>query len=258
MKRERDRVERARHRCRAGAHGLDRRRERDSTGALAVEADWQAARLPQPLDERAGLRGVERARRVVDQHSGRAELRQALRALEQHLDLAARPGAVHEPDRQLFAGFADRAGRFAQVPQVVERVMDAEDVDAAGSRAGDEAAHDVAGHGTRADEEAAPQRHPERRGAARPERADALPRALDPEPDGAVEAASARDLETREPGVVELPDELVEPGRRDPLGQRLLGEEPDRRVDERRHASAPSGNAARRVLPGGALYAREM
>ena len=37
-------------------------------------------------------------------------------------------------------------------------------------------------------------------------------------------------------GTVQLGDELVKTGRRDTVGERLLGEEPDRRVDELRHA----------------------
>ena len=66
-------------------------------------------------------------------------------------------------------------------------------------------------------------------------RADALPGALDAAPHGAVEAAAAGDLETGEARLVELRRELVETRGGDALGERLLGEEPDRRVDELRH-----------------------
>ena len=68
---------------------------------------------------------------------------------------------------------------------------------------GDEAAHEVAADGPRADEEAAAQRQSERRLRARLDRADALPRALDAAPHGRVEDAAAGDLEVGEPGAVE-------------------------------------------------------
>ena len=90
----------------------------------------------------------------------------------------------------------------------------------------------------RADEEAAAQRQPERRLDARLERADPLPRALDAALDRGVEAAAARDLEVREAGAVE---DLCEPqqlGGGNPPGERLLAEQADRRVGERRHRAA--------------------
>ena len=82
VERERDRVDRDRDPLRPRAHGLDRGREADAPGALAVEADRQAARLAHALDELAGLRRVERAGRVVDQDPRGAELGQLVRALE--------------------------------------------------------------------------------------------------------------------------------------------------------------------------------
>ena len=68
---------------------------------------------------------------------------------------------------------------------------------------GDEAAHEVDAERPRADEEAAAERERERRLRARLERPDALPRALDAAPDGAVEDAAAGDLEVGEARRVE-------------------------------------------------------
>ena len=235
VERERDRVERDGDPLGPGAHGLDRRREADAAGALAVEADGQAARLAHALDKLAGLRRVERAGGVVDQHPRGAQLGQLVRALEQHVGLAGRARAVHETDGELLPGVPDRVGGLTEVREVVERVVEAEDVDAATRGARDEAAHEVGRDRPRADEEAAAQRHAERRRAARADRPDPLPRALDSAANGAVEAASAGDLEAREAGLVELGRELVQPRRGDALGERLLREEPDRRVDELRH-----------------------
>ncbi len=114
--------------------------------------------------------------------------------------------------------------------------MEPEDVDAVLGRRGDEAAGEVGVDRPRADEEAAAEREPERRLDARLERADPLPRALDAALDGRVEAAAARDLEVREAGLVE---DLGEPellGGGDASGERLLPEQANRRVGERRHA----------------------
>ena len=235
MERERDRVERARDALRAGAHRLDRSCERDAAGALAVEPDRQPAGLLHALDELAGLGRMERTGRVVDEDARSAEVGQVVRPLQQHLRLAGRPGAVDEADGELLAGVADRVGGLAEVREVVEGVVDAEHVDAARRRAGHEAADEVARDRARAHEEPAAKRHAQRGRAARADGADALPGALDAAAHGAVEAAAAGDLQTGEARLVELGRELVEARRGDALGERLLGEEPDRRVDEVRH-----------------------
>jgi len=106
---------------------------------------------------------------------------------------------------------------------------------AANVRAGDEAADDVAAHGARADEEAAAQRDPERCRHARLDRADSLPRALDPPPDGRVEHPAARDLQAGEARLVEDLRNAEHLGGRQVSGEGLLREEPDGRVDELRH-----------------------
>src|SRR5439155_10724643 len=98
----------------------------------------------------------------------------------------------------LRARVGDRRGGLAQIRDVVERIVETEDVDPVCGGGRDEAADEVVVGRPRADEEAAAQREPERRLRAGLQGADALPRALDPAPDGAVEAASARDLEVRE------------------------------------------------------------
>ena len=79
------------------------------------------------------------------------------------------------------------------------------------------------------------QRHLERRLAETAQRADALPRALDPAPHGRVEAAAARHLERGEPGLVEHRGDLEDPRGGNPRRERLLREETYRRVDEHGH-----------------------
>ncbi len=113
--------------------------------------------------------------------------------------------------------------------------MEAEDVDAVLGGRGDEAPDEVRVDRARADEEAAAERQAERRLHPCLERADPLPGALDAALDGRVEAAAARDLEVGEAGAVEDLGELELVGGRHPAGERLLPEQANSRVDERRH-----------------------
>jgi len=113
--------------------------------------------------------------------------------------------------------------------------VQAEDVDPVLRRGRDEAPREIGVDRTRADEESASQREAQRRLHARLERADPLPRALDPALDGGVEAPAPGDLEVREAGAVE---DLREPQllrSRHSARQRLLSEQANRRVRERRH-----------------------
>ena len=108
--------------------------------------------------------------------------------------------------------------------------MEAEDVDAALGRAGDEALCEIDVYRPGADEEASTQRHRQRRLRARADCADPLPWALHAAAHGGLEAAAAGDLEVREAGGVE---DLGEPqllGRRQPPGEGLLPEQAKRRV----------------------------
>src|SRR4029079_16336491 len=99
----------------------------------------------------------------------------------------------------------------------------------------DEAAHEIAAHRPGADQEGAPQR--EREWGLRPSanRADPLPRALDPSLYGRLEAAPARYLEVGEAGPVEDLGKVELRGGREDRGERLLSEQANGRVDERRH-----------------------
>ena len=133
-----------------------------------------------------------------------AELRQRLRACSTSASVSPacrsrrRSPASNSLPASTIASAASR--RFVDV---VQRVVEPEDVDAALGGGRDEAADEVAADGPRADEEAAAQRQRERRLRPRLQRADPLPRALDAAPDGGVEDAAARDLEVREAGAVE-------------------------------------------------------
>jgi hypothetical protein len=174
----------------------------------------------------------------VEEDARRSEARQLPGLLQQQLRLAGPARAVDESRFELAARLRDRIRSLAQVRDVVERIVQAEDVDAVGRGRGDEAADEVVVDRTRAHQEAAAQREPERRPHARLQRADSLPRALDPASDGTLEAASARDFEVGEAGLVEDLGDAQLLGRRQAPRERLLPEQPDRRVREAGHAGS--------------------
>ncbi len=131
---------------------------------------------------------LQQRRRVVQEQPGRAHLGQLLRRLEQRLVTAA---AVEQAGLELLARADDRLGGFAEVVDVVERVVEPEHVDAALRGGGDEAAGEIAPDGPGADEKAAAERERERGRGSRLQRSDALPGALDAPPNGVVEDAAA-------------------------------------------------------------------
>ncbi len=94
--------------------------------------------------------------------------------------------------------------------------------------------------GARADEEAAAQRQPERRGRPGLQSPDSLPWALDPSPDRGIEDAAARDLEAGKAGLVEHLGDPEQLSGRDLARQRLLREQADSGVDEARHERQPT------------------
>ena len=134
----------------------------------------------------------------------------------------------------------DRLAGVAQVRDVVQRVVQAEDVDPVLRRGGDEAADEVAADRARADEEAAAEREPERRRRPALERPDALPGALDAATHGGVEDAAAGDLEAREPRLVEHLGERQQLGGRDLPRERFLREQANSGVYEPRHVVEPT------------------
>jgi len=79
----------------------------------------------------------------VQEHAHRTELRQRLRALDQRVDIAGRPRAVDEARLEVPLGRLDRLGCFAQVGDVVERIVQPEDVDPVLCGRGDEASADA-------------------------------------------------------------------------------------------------------------------
>ncbi len=234
--RERDRVDRGRDHVGAGSGRLDRGGERVSARALRVEADRQARHLAQLGDELTRTMRLQDRCGIVQEDACGAELRQPLRRLDERLVLAA---AVEQARLELGARVDDRLGRLTQVVDVVQRVVQAEDVDAALSGARDEPPCEVAADRARANEEASAQGERKRCLRAGLQRPDALPRALDSPPHRVVEDAAARDLQVREARPVEELGEAQQIRRRHQAGKRLLTEDADRRVDEARHGLGP-------------------
>ena len=116
-----------------------------------------------PDDELPRAMRLERAGRVVEQHTRGAEVRQLARLLHQRIVLAGSARAVHEPGLELAAGRGDGVRRLAKVRDVVQRIVEPEHVDAVLGGGRDEAPDEVVVHRARADEEAAAQREAERR-----------------------------------------------------------------------------------------------
>ena len=163
------------------------------------------------------------------------ELRQLPCLVDERVGLVRSTGAVDEPGVERAAGARDRRTCLAQVGDVVQRVVEPEDLDAVLGGTGDETPDDVPADRPRPDEEAAAQRDSERCRDTGLDRPDPLPRALDPPAHGRVEDATARDLEAREAGAVENLGHPQDLRSRNPPGQRLLREQPDRRIDQLRH-----------------------
>ena len=203
MQRERERVDGAGDHVRPGPGRLERVGERGSAGALAVEADRKPGRLLHAPDELARLVRLEAAARVVHKRARGLDLRQLTRLLDEFVHRALVARAVDESRVELFPRGDDRLARLAEVGDVVERIVQAEDVDPVFRCRGHEAAHEVGTDGAGTDEEAAAQGEAERRRRARLQRPDPLPRTLDAAADGRVEDTAAGHLEQRKAGAVE-------------------------------------------------------
>ena len=151
---------------------------------------------------------------------------------------ASRRIAVHEPGIHERSGLAHGRDRADEIVDVVQRIVQAEDVDSRLRSTQDETAHEIGVGRARADEERSPQRHHERRRRACLERADPLPRALHCPLHGSGEAAAAGHLERGVPRAVEVLGEAQDVRGRDAPDERLLRQEPDRRIDEASHVRA--------------------
>ena len=187
-------------------------------------------------DELVSAMWRERPGGVVQQHARGAEVRELAGLLDERLRLAGRAGAVDEAGVELLVPVGDRLTGFAQVLDVVERVVEAEHVDPALRRTRHEAPRKVAADRAGPHEEATAEGEAERRRRPRLERPDSFPGALDAAANGAVEDAAAGHLEVREPRAVEDLGELEHRRRRQPARERLLRKQANGRVDERWHA----------------------
>ena len=234
--RERDGVDGAGDQVRPAPGSFERDGERVPPRALAVEADRETAQLAQLGDELTRPRGLQEPGRIVEQHARSADLRQALRGVDERIAPLA---AVQEAGVELAAGGEDRLGGLAQVLDVVQRVVQAEDVDPALRGRRHEPPRDVAAHGPSADEETPAHCERERRLRVGLQRANPLPRALDTAPDGGVEHTAARDLQVREPRSVEHLRQLEQRRGRHHAGERLLPEDANRGIDQPWHSVGP-------------------
>ena len=118
--------------------------EAAAAGALAVEADREPGSPPRRARRApAAWCGSRRPGRVVDERTRRLSSGSSFACSTSVSIAPVATRAVDEPGVELLAGADDRLARLAQVGDVVQRVVQAEDVDAVLGRAGDEAAHDV-------------------------------------------------------------------------------------------------------------------
>ena len=95
---------------------------------------------------------LQHRRRVVQEQARSSQLGEALRRFDERLMAAA---AVEEPRLELGAGRDNRLSGLLQILDVIERVVQAKDVDAALSCARNEPPGEVTSDRPRADEEAA-------------------------------------------------------------------------------------------------------
>ena len=263
MHRQRDRIDRGGDHVGTRPRGFDRRGQRVAGGALGVEPDRQARHFAQLRHELARAMRLQQRRGVVEKKSRCTELRQATSSVDERLVPAA---AVEQAGFELAAGLDDRLRRLAQILDVVQRIVQPEDVDPARRGARDESSGEVVADGPRTDEEATAQCQSERRRRPRLQCAQALPRALDATADRTVEDAAARDLEIGEARPVEQLGETQELGGRHAPGERVLAEDPDRRIDKAWHGRGPYRRRGERFTSGrsrprcpwpGRLYAFE-
>ena len=124
----------------------------------------------------------------------------------------------------MLAGLLDRRGRGLEVADVVERVEDAEDVDAVLGRLVDEAAHDIVAVVTVADDVLAAQEHLQRSAHhVLLDQPQALPRVLVEKAQGGVEGGPAPAFQGVEADVVHGLEDGEHVGRAHARGpQRLL------------------------------------
>ncbi len=144
VQRERDRIDGAGDQVRSGARSVERCGQPAPGRPLAIEADGQAASFGERGDELVRPVRLERSGRIVEEHARGSEVGQPLRLLDERLRLASLARAVDQARVELALRRHDRLARLTQVRDVVERILEPEDVDAALGRARDESPREVA------------------------------------------------------------------------------------------------------------------
>ncbi len=171
----------------------------------------------------------------MDEDPRGTKLRKLPRLVDEPVGVVRAGRAVDETRVELSPRGSDRLRSLAKVRDVVQRVVEAKDVDPALGGTRNETLGELDADGAGTDEKPAAERHRERRRRPRLEHPDSLPRALDAATHGGLEAAAAGDLEVGEAGTVENLGEAQLLRRRQLPREGLLAEQAQRRIHEARH-----------------------
>ncbi len=228
----------------AGVDGAEQRHVGHPAREVRVHHDRDRQVLLQPPDQLRRIVGREQAGHVLDAEAVGAHPLERLRLGDEVVEREHRPAErplghrVADGPLDVLAGLLDGLERGGEVAFVVERVEDAEHVDAAPGRVGDERFHHVVCVIAVADQVLAAEEHlqPDVRHQAL-EGADPVPRVLVEEPRHHVEGGAAPDLHRPEAGVVHPRGDGGEVVGPDPGGeQRLVAVTEGEVGDEQAHA----------------------
>ena len=177
----------------------------DAAGVVCVEVDGQPDLASQRLHQRAGRARPAHARHVLDAEDLRARLLELPGQVDVVAQVPLRAGGVEQIARVAHRRLAQRSGaahgvdRDAHVVDSVQRVEDAEQIDARQLRLRDEMLHDVVGIARVADRVRGAHHHLEDQVGNRvAQPRQPLPRVLAQEPQHHVERRAAPALEREE------------------------------------------------------------
>jgi hypothetical protein len=209
--------------------------QRRAARPLRIQTNGNPGRVAEGGDQCARARWVERAGRVEQKQAIGTKLSQGGSAVDQALRTVGMV-VIDEAEMETSARLAHGLGRTNEILRIVHRVVHTEDRNARLGCTVHEPTDQILLNRLCADQETTTQGHPERRlGSALLEVANALPRTLDATVDGAIEAATAGDLEHMKTGAVEHLAGLELQRGWHPTSDRFLREKAQRGVDETSH-----------------------